>query len=569
MNNLYKYSLVPICILFICTIPLLADEAKFAASSQSSEYTIGSKITVTYTLTKGGGSSFKPATHKYLKLIGYSQIPKNSTKKISATAQAWSVDYIAQSAGNIVLPPALVFAGGKAIASNSLKLNITKSKSKPTVDFNQPKNIDDINKLLFIKLSINKTVIYENETVTATYSLYFAAGLNIDSVLDLKAPNFDRFLAFDVNLEDTIAHPIIIEGRNYFVQTIKQTTLIPLKYGKFNIEPLEITYRLNPGSVYPYYGKNAVDFTVRTNTCRLQALPLPTPKPGGFCGGVGSFSLSSSLSRYSAARGEAVYLELELSGKGSFPLITAPQLFFPKGIEVDEPKETDIYTFDGSDFVGIKRFTYRLTAMEDGEFNLPVEIIVFNDSLRKYELLQANALTLAIGDKFALAQDAIESDEDLFGNSPFAQVSPLIERLESFMPYLIAFAILILISLIIAIVLLIRKMSHSSKNNISSPEVNLYLDELEALLRHNDINTYAERSYQIILDYYKAKYRRAADFSSKQELLEEMRLNSEPEQIQSAARKALEEIEKIRFSSAQTDINIYELHNILKYIIKL
>jgi hypothetical protein len=154
MNNLYKYSLVPICILFICTIPLLADEAKFAASRSHRIYN-RSKITVTYTLTKGGGSSFKPRRINIWAYWLFTNSKKLDQERYT-TAQAWSS--IIRSISEILFFRRLLFLRRQGYASNSLKLNITKANPRPTVDFNQPKILMTSIKLLFIKLILTNSI---------------------------------------------------------------------------------------------------------------------------------------------------------------------------------------------------------------------------------------------------------------------------------------------------------------------------------------------------------------------------------------------------------------------------
>ena len=81
-----------------------------------------------------------------------------------------------------------------------------------------------------------------------------------------------------------------------------------------------------------------VQKSIRTPKLTIDVSPLPSGKPASYCGGVGSFSISSSVSTTELKENEAVTLKLVISGTGNMKLIKTPEIKFPADFEVYDPK---------------------------------------------------------------------------------------------------------------------------------------------------------------------------------------------------------------------------------------
>ena len=66
--------------------------------------------------------------------------------------------------------------------------------------------------------------------------------------------------------------------------------------------------------------------------------PLPGDKPADFSGGVGEFSISSSINSTNVKTNDAVTIKLVISGTGNLKLIGDPEVKFPDDFEVYDPK---------------------------------------------------------------------------------------------------------------------------------------------------------------------------------------------------------------------------------------
>jgi hypothetical protein len=65
---------------------------------------------------------------------------------------------------------------------------------------------------------------------------------------------------------------------------------------------------------------------------------LPPKKPVEFSGGVGTFSISSSISNTKIKTNDAVTVKVVISGIGNHKLISSPTIKFPDDFEVYDPK---------------------------------------------------------------------------------------------------------------------------------------------------------------------------------------------------------------------------------------
>ena len=62
--------------------------------------------------------------------------------------------------------------------------------------------------------------------------------------------------------------------------------------------------------------------------------PLPTGKPANFSGGVGEFSITSSINSKEVKTNDAITIKLVISGTGNLKLIANPEIKFPEDFDM-------------------------------------------------------------------------------------------------------------------------------------------------------------------------------------------------------------------------------------------
>ena len=89
-----------------------------------------------------------------------------------------------------------------------------------------------------------------------------------------------------------------------------------------------------------FNGGNYVNNNMNIVTPKLtiDVKELPAGKPANFSGGVGEFTLSSSISTQELKTNDAVTIKLVISGTGNMKLINTPEVGFPQDFEIYDPK---------------------------------------------------------------------------------------------------------------------------------------------------------------------------------------------------------------------------------------
>ncbi len=141
----------------------------------------------------------------------------------------------------------------------------------------------------------------------------------------------------------------------------------------------------------------AEQYSITSDSPRIEVKPLPAPAPPSFEGAVGEFELVSTVVPEQSAVGEPVTWTLELRGNGNWPDITRlPTRQVAQSFRVVQP-EARREIPEGKLFEGIITEDVVLIPTQAGEFSLgPVEWTFFDPVTESYQTLTAAAKTLSI-----------------------------------------------------------------------------------------------------------------------------------------------------------------------------
>jgi hypothetical protein len=114
-------------------------------------------------------------------------------------------------------------------------------------------------------------------------------------------------------------------------------------------------------------------------------------------GGVGNFSIASTISNQDVTTNDAVTLKVTISGSGNIRLVNTPKLQLPSDFEVYDPKTTDNVSVTGSGVSGTKTIEYLFQPRFEGEYNIPaIPFTYFNPSTGAYETKSTSAYQLRV-----------------------------------------------------------------------------------------------------------------------------------------------------------------------------
>jgi hypothetical protein len=322
---------------------------------------------------------------------------------------------LAEKEGEFTIPAASIIVDGEKVTSNEAKIRVLpadqagqSSQQGRSNGGGMQRNTTSTNISnddLFIRASLNKTKVYEQEAVLLTYKVYSAVNL---TNLDFPTPELKGFHIQEVELPKEKQFELDrYNGRNYQSLVWRQFVLFPQQSGKIEIpsltfegvvavqtrrsmDPFEMMFNGGPSYV-------EVKKSIRTNSLTLNVEKLPAGKPAGFSGGVGKFSISSSISNTNLKTNEEVTLKVIVKGVGNMKLLGDPQIDFPSEFEVYDPIINNNFSLRSSGFTGEKVYEYVITPRSSGTYTIPAaKFSYFDTSSNSYRTIESESYTLDV-----------------------------------------------------------------------------------------------------------------------------------------------------------------------------
>lgn len=274
-----------------------------------------------------------------------------------------------------------------------------------------PKFIGKGNEKLFLKASVSKTTAYEQEALVYTVKLY-SSYAPIKFIGATEAPKFDGFVVEESNETSTSLHYETYNGQEYATAIIARYIIFPQMTGKLTVKGNTYTVSTDEQEYYddPYFRmltvRRPIQLNVTPNDLVVDVKALPSPQPADFSGGVGQFSISSSLPSASLKTNQPASIVYEVKGSGNIKYVKLPDLnaLYPKQLEVFTPTTEVDAVSKGSTVSGSVRFDYSFTPLEMGQYQIPeVSLVYFDPSTGRYEKSVAKGYLVEV-DKGALSE---------------------------------------------------------------------------------------------------------------------------------------------------------------------
>lgn len=328
-------------------------------------------------------------------------------------------------AGHLLIPYATVKVNGKTYRSNNAWVDVSSSVVSGQLEDKSQMNDFIIRKgerlekkissNIFVRLDVNKATCFEGEPIVATYKLY--TRLKSESKVT-KRPSFNGFSVYDmVDPEREEAGREVFNGREYNVYLLRKVQLYPLQSGRLDLDPVEVENYLTfikEESMGEDYGITRIlrslsddhninggvvkqTVTLTSNPVSVDVKPLPDKNESSFNGAVGEFRVHTTLPGGTIRKNDVVDVEVEVSGKGNFPVLAPPVIHWPDSMEAFESSVKEQFNKFVSPITGSKIFTYPLTIKKEGEIIIPaVSLTYFNPSTGKYETAMADSVKIHV-----------------------------------------------------------------------------------------------------------------------------------------------------------------------------
>lgn len=333
------------------------------------------------------------------------------------TTQSSSVTYtytmMANKNGTFVIPAAHAVVGGNNVASQAIRINVS-GKSQSAGQYSQSRSQQQAQRVdragsrisgndLFIRVTANKQRVFEQEPILLTYKVYTQVEL---TQLEGKMPDLNGFHTQEIQLpQQKTFHIENINGKTYRCVTWSQYVMFPQMSGMLeipsimfkgivvqenpNVDPFEAFF--NGGSGYIEVKKE-----IKAPSVTIKVEPLPS-KPANFSGGVGYFSVASSVDNKTVKAGDPVNLRVVVSGSGNMKLIKMPELVLPKDFDKYDPKITDKTKLSTEGITGTMVYDYLIVPRNKGQYTIPaMEFVYFDTRTSTYKTEKTQPIQLNV-----------------------------------------------------------------------------------------------------------------------------------------------------------------------------
>lgn len=379
----------------------------------------GRNFSLTFRLSNGQSNTPRPPELQGCDLLyGPSVSTMSSSQYIngqmsSSTSVDYTYMYRATTPGKVTVPEVTVNSGGKNYTSHSVTFEILppdkpqqqqgqSQQTSPQVSAvdpstHRPGQVSPND--LFVRVSFSKAHALEQEAVMATIKVY--TKYSITSFLVTQQPLFDGFLSeelpvdLEVNLEN-------YNGQNYNTAVLKRLLLYPQKSGKLTVNSgkYDITiqqFELVNMGFFTTQRPIERQVTTESNMATIDVTPLPEPKPAGFDGAVGRFTVSTDLQPELLRTNEAAVYTYTIKGTGNIRYLKQPDIKFPASIDRYTPKTDIDAKIVGANTTGTYKVDYTIVPQEAGKLEIPGTPFVYYDIDRKeYVTLETRSYDLNV-----------------------------------------------------------------------------------------------------------------------------------------------------------------------------
>lgn len=403
-----KRILSILCTLYLVTLSLYADEVVFKTLAPN-QVIAGEPFQVGFSVNRQGTNLRAPQFTDFDVLSGpFSSVSSSTSfvngQRTSSYEQRFTYTLLAQREGTFTISPATIRVNGKDYQSNGVRIQVLPADKKPAQQQNRTQNSNVSNGEIFVRTIVSKTQVQEQEAIVLTYRLYYANMVDLEYMRNPELPSFTGFIneSLETSNQAQLEH---YNDRNYQTNDLATYVLFPQRAGDLQIDAAHFAIQgkervrvpaRNPFEEYrEIYKTFPHELTAKGVTIHVDA--LPGSKPAGFSGGVGTFTLTPSLSKTEMDINDAFTLKLTIAGEGNMKFIKTPAIDWPEGFEVYDPQVKNNFSITRTGFKGSKTIEYPVIARNAGEYTIPALSFSYFDTKEKsYKTLSTPEYTVRV-----------------------------------------------------------------------------------------------------------------------------------------------------------------------------
>ncbi|MBN2765331.1 MAG: protein BatD [Paludibacteraceae bacterium] len=402
-----KFRLLILALLLGQSLQMFANDVKFSATAPNTVI-VDKPFQLVYTVNSaakdlrvGDISNFEILAGPFESRSSSYQIINGKTS--SSISLTYTYTLQATKTGTFTIPSATIIVDGQKYTSNGLTIKVLPADDKNASAGSQSQsqkqstgNANISNDRIFIRTSVSKTSVYEQEPILVTYKLYTL--VDVVGMNNMKLPDFNGFMKqeFDQDQNKQLSYENF-NGKNYGTVLLYQVLLYPQRSGdiiidKANFEAIvRIQNQTQIRSIFDDFfdSYSNINKSLVAPGSKITVKALPGARPSTFSGTVGKLSMTASISSQNVTANEAVTLKIVISGNGNMKMIKNPEIKFPDAFETYDPKVVNNFKTSGSGLSGTKIIEYMFIPRHSGEYEIPsAEFSYFDINDKTYKTLR-------------------------------------------------------------------------------------------------------------------------------------------------------------------------------------
>lgn len=319
-----------------------------------------------------------------------------------------------QKKGTYSIGPASVEVNGRTYTSRAVTVKVVGSgERKPGGNPSAASRAEQLRTAgstvspsdLYISATLGKHEVYEQEGVLLTYKFYERPGVGLNTVGLNQKPDFKAMVSQDIPVKNIEANLERVGGQAYRTGVVQQYLIYPQQAGHllipgltFDCVVIQRDNTLNTLDAFFNGGGNIGQSLKRqAPELYLTVKPLPQPKPAGFSGGVGQFSVHRELISPQLRTNEVATYRVTVSGTGNLKLLVAPTLTFPSDFDTYSPKVSDETEVTLNGVTGKVVFDYTFVPRNIGRYELPaVHFVYFDPEAQGYKTIDISEMSVDV-----------------------------------------------------------------------------------------------------------------------------------------------------------------------------
>jgi hypothetical protein len=397
-------------LLLFFNVCVFADSISFNASIDKKQVALNDSFVYSVTIS---GDSNKLPQHELPQLTDFNRYGTSTSQRMSITngksnvSITYSYTLGPKKIGKFIIPPSSIVYDGKTYSTESMNIEVIQAQGVQNIhstnagssadNYQQAKrrqgrNVNTEGKA-FVKASINKKTIYENEKLV--YKFKFYTNIDLISNPEYYPPDFSGFWNDGSKPNNSFE---TVDGINYQVNEI-ETVLYPIGVGTKKIAPAKLKIavmdfsRSSSDDFFGFFasmgrGENKV---LAADEITVNVIPLPSEgKPVNFSGAIGNFKIKSEIDKNIVSTNEPVTLKVSISGNGNMKSVNDIKIDLGNGF-----KKYDTIVANSTE--NLKEFQTIIVPTAPGEKEIPsASLSFFNLQTKKYETIKTEPKKITV-----------------------------------------------------------------------------------------------------------------------------------------------------------------------------